>query len=184
MKGYYKLIIDMNKKENMPKRSFIPQTVGYSVKKLNRGLVNKFGKIEFIIHSKWLEITGEYFAKYSQPEDIKRIPYFENEIEEPVYKNYLNVSVSPAAALEFQHLKDKVIDKINSYFGYKAIADIKIQQNRTLNNIYDENSYSNKRKLNNSEKKNIYNNVNKMKNNDLKSSLTNLGLSITKEEKR
>ena len=27
----------------------------------------------------------------------------------------------PAAAVEFQHLKDKITEKINSYFGYKAI---------------------------------------------------------------
>ena len=30
--------------------------------------------------------------------------------------------------LEFQHFQDKIIEKINSYFGYKAIKGIKIHQ--------------------------------------------------------
>ena len=34
--------------------------------------------------------------------------------------DYLHVNVSPAAAIEFQHFQDKIIEKINSYFGYKA----------------------------------------------------------------
>ena len=40
----------------------------------------------------------------------------------------LHVNVTPAAALEFQHFQDKIIEKINSYFGYKAIKGIKIHQ--------------------------------------------------------
>ena len=39
---------------------------------------------------------------------------FENDLGETVYKNYLNVSVAPAAAIEFQHFKDTIIEKINT----------------------------------------------------------------------
>ena len=42
------------------------------------------------------------------------------------YKNFLHVRVSPAAAVEFQHYKDTIIEKINSFFGYKAISDLRL----------------------------------------------------------
>ena len=32
-----------------------------------------------------------------------------------IYKNILNVSVNPSAAIEFQHFKGKIIEKINSF---------------------------------------------------------------------
>ena len=34
----------------------------------------------------------------------------------------------PAAAVEFQHFQNKIIEKINSFFGYEAIHGIKIHQ--------------------------------------------------------
>ena len=37
--------------------------------------------------------------------------------------------MSPAAAVEFQHYKDTIIEKINSFFGYKAIAELRLKQN-------------------------------------------------------
>ena len=119
----------MNQKNNKPKRSFVPQSIGDTVKKINKNFTSKFGKIEFIIHSNWHKIVGSYFTDYSQPNKITRIPDIVNDYGETTYKNYLNVSVAPAAAIEFQHFKDTIIEKINSYFGYKAIMDLRIQQN-------------------------------------------------------
>ena len=119
----------MGKKNYKVKRTFIPQAIGEAVKKVNRNFSSRFNRLEFIIQSKWSEIAGTYFYKYSEPRNITKLPDYENEIGEMIYKNYLNVSVAPAAALEFQHFKDKIIEKINSYFGYKAILDLRIQQN-------------------------------------------------------
>jgi len=103
-------------------------------------------------------------------------------VGETIYKNYLNISVAPAAALEFQHFKDKIIEKINSYFGYKAIIDLRIQQNYIP-------KYNNFKKpkmnieLNDSDKKNIQSEVENLANNDLKESLINLGKNIRKQVK-
>ena len=60
---------------------------------------------------------------------LEFVPDYENDLGETIYKSHLNVNVAPAAALEFQHFKDTIIEKINSYFGYKAINDLRIQQN-------------------------------------------------------
>ena len=135
----------MNKKKYAYKRTFIPQSIGHSLKKINTKFSSKFGKIEFIIQSNWLEIVGTYFAQYSQPNNVTKIPDYESEIGETIYKNYLNVSVSPAAAIEFQHFKSTIIEKINSYFGYKAISDLRIQQNYIPINKNKKNMLMNKK---------------------------------------
>ena len=172
----------MNKKNIKIKRSFIPQRIGDSIKKINRNFTSKFGKIEFIIQSNWEQIVGSYFAEFSEPLYITKIPDFENEVGETVYKNHLNVSVSPAAALEFQHFKDKIIEKMNSYFGYKAIIDLRIQQNYITN--------SNRKKLNDKniqlseeENSNISKEVEMLTDDSLKDTLINLGKKITKDNK-
>ena len=172
----------MNKKNIKIKRSFIPQRIGDSIKKINRNFTSKFGKIEFIVHSNWEQIVGSYFAEFSEPLYITRIPDFENEVGETVYRNHLNVSVSPAAALEFQHFKDTILEKMNSYFGYKAIIDLRIQQNYITN--------SNRKKLNDKniqlseeENSNISKEVEMLTDNSLKDTLINLGKKITKDNK-
>ena len=85
----------MNQKNNKPKRSFVPQSIGDTVKKINKNFTSKFGKLEFIIHSNWPNIVGAYFTDYSQPNQITRVRDYENDFGETVYKGYLNVSVAP-----------------------------------------------------------------------------------------
>ena len=119
----------MDKKNIKQKRTFVPQSIGDTLRKVNRKFSSKYNRTEFLIHSKWPEIVGKYFLAYSEPLNVSRVRDFENDLGETVYKNYLNVSVAPAAAIEFQHFKDTIIEKINTYFGYKAIIDLRIQQN-------------------------------------------------------
>lgn len=173
----------MNKKNNKKKRGFIPQSIGDVVKKINKKFTSKFGKYEFIIHSNWSNIVGIYFSKFSEPKSLTRLPDFENEHGEKVYKNLLNVNVAPAAALEFQHYKNTILEKINSYIGYKAIIDLRIYQNYIPKVNENNKIYSKTMQLNQNEKNSINNKVTKMKNNDLKSSLTDLGEYITKNTK-
>ncbi len=172
----------MDTKNNKVKRSFVPQSIGDTVKKVNRNYSNKFGKIDYVILSKWPEIVGSFFSEYSKPSHITKIPDYENDYGEKVYKNILSVNVSPAAALEFQHFKTKILEKINSFFGYKAVIDIKI-----LQNFVSENKNVSKKlkeyKLTDIEKEAVNNELNIMKDQGLKNSLKNLGLSISRKEK-
>ena len=173
----------MNKKNNNPKRTFIPQSIGDTLRKVNRNFSSKFGKIEFIIHSKWPDIVGSYFKIYSEPKNITRLPDYENDLGETIYKSHLNVNVAPAAALEFQHFKDTIIEKINSYFGYKAINDLRIQQNYLPR---DEDFNKNKSKMvpvSLEESELISNEIESLQNNELKDSLMKLGKNIVKEFK-
>ena len=180
---YYKLFMDMHKKNKGPKRTFIPQAIGDSLKKINRSFSSKFSKLEFIIQSKWPEISGSYFSEFSEPRNITRITQHENEYGEMIYKNQLNVSVSPAAALEFQHFKDTIIDKINSYFGYKAVLDLRIQQNYIPRRKSKQLSDMNNTRLTNNEQNEIAVEVENLNSKDLKKSLIDLGKNIAKDNK-
>ena len=172
----------MNQKNNMPKRTFIPQPIGKTIDKIKKKFPSKLGKVEFIIHSKWKEITGSYFAEFSEPSNISKLQDYENEFGEVIYKNYLNVSVAPGAALEFQHFKDKILEKINSYFGYKAIIDLRIQQNYITKYNMNRPKLSDK-VLNEEDITAISNDVQNISNKDLKKTLIDLGKNITKDSK-
>ena len=165
------------------KRTFVPKKLGDTLSKINKNYSSKFGRIEFLILSKWTQIVGIFFADHSEPDKITRITEEFNEFDEPIYKNFLHVRVSPAAAVEFQHYKDTIIEKINSYFGYKAISDLRLQQNfvpekKIKNNIklYDQD-------LSEEEKVSIKSKINNIKNKELEKSIVNLGASINREDK-
>ena len=173
----------MNQKNNKPKRSFVPQSIGDTVKKINKNFTSKFGKLEFIIHSNWPKIVGSYFTDYSQPNQITRVRDYENDTGETVYKGYLNVSVAPAAALEFQHFKDIIIEKINSYFGYKAVIDLRITQNYITKININKDIRANQTFEEIDHINSVKNEVKNMKNKDLKKSLIDLGININKGSK-
>ena len=171
----------MDKKNIKQKRTFVPQSIGDTLRKVNRKFSSKYNRTEFLIHSKWPEIVGEYFLTYSEPLNVSRVRDFENDFGETVYKNYLNVSVAPAAAIEFQHFKDTIIEKINTYFGYKAIIDLRIQQNyRPKYNTMNKNTSM---QINKDNKNFIEKNIEEFQNNELKKSLLNLGNKIIIEDK-
>ena len=173
----------MNKKNNSAKRSFVPQIFGDTLKKINRRFSSKFNKLDFIIRSKWPEIVGSYFKSYSEPINISSVADYENEYGETIYKNHLNVSVAPAAAIEFQHFKDKILEKINSYFGYKAIIDLRIQQNYIPKDEYLNKNKSKIMPISPQESELISNEIESLQNNKLKDSLMKLGKNIVKEVK-
>ena len=73
-------------------------------------------------------LLENFFVNHSEPIKITSIPNSNADNGSTIYDRYLHVNVSPAASIEFQHFQDKIIEKINSYFGYKAIKGIKIHQ--------------------------------------------------------
>ena len=48
----------MDKKNLKQKRTFVPQSIGDTLRKVNRKFSSKYNRTEFIINSKWPEIAG------------------------------------------------------------------------------------------------------------------------------
>ena len=168
----------------MQKRSFKPIKLADSLQGFNKNLVNKIGKVDYIIYSNWAEIVGKFFVKYSKPEKITTMPHFSKSHEFEQKKRILHVNVYSGIVVEFQHFQNKILEKINSFFGYQAIQQIKINQN-----FFQKNLHSNIKEISNF-KKNLSNQkiieikdtIQKINDKELEKSLLNLGLSIAKNE--
>ena len=173
----------MISKPEKPKRKFIPLSISDSLKNVNKKFFYKFGQLDFTVHAKWSEIVGNYFMQHSEPIKISNILNSTNEIGDKIYDKYLHVNVTPSAALEFQHFQNKIIEKINSYFGYKAINGIKIHQQY----VNKENLKKHLKKINLVQQENDRIKVRKstpnLTNKKLEESIVKLGLSIRKEKK-
>ena len=168
----------------MEVRKYKPIKLADSLNGINKNLVNRFGKIDYVIYSKWAEIVGKFFFQYTLPEKITSIPSPSVGLEIEHQQKTLYVNVAPAAAVEFQHFQNKIIEKINSFFGYRAIHFIKINQNFTPKNTYmSKKTISKFENILLDQKKNeIKDTTQKINDKELEQSLLNLGLSIANNE--
>ena len=172
----------MISKPEKPKRNFIPLSIADSLRTVNKKFLYKFGKLDYTIHTKWSDIVGNFFVNHSEPQKISSIASITNDLDETVYDRYLHVNVSPAAAVEFQHFQDKIIEKINSYFGYKAIKGIKIRQHHVQKDYFKKTKKNTNLIKREKDKIQIRESTPNLSNKELEESIVNLGLSITSEE--
>ena len=161
-----------------------PIKLADSLRGINKNTVNKFGNIYYTIYSQWAEIVGVFFIQHSHPEKITISSQNYNKEGLESQEKTLHVHVAPAAAIEFQHFQNKILEKINSFFGYKAIHRIKIHQN-----FASKNSQNFKEKIDikddslfNQKNNEIKDTIQKINDKELGESLLNLGLSVVKNE--
>ncbi len=95
----------------------MPRPVGAWIPKITKQALRKKGFTLFNIIADWAEIVGPNWAKTTQPQKMTYRP-------EGIL--YIRVD-SGATALLIKHAEPQIVDRINSYFGYQAIAQIKCQ---------------------------------------------------------
>jgi hypothetical protein len=71
--------------------------------------------------TEWASIVGADVARMSRP---LQLAFRQGERKGGV----LTIACGGAAALELQHLKPQILDRINSHFGYAAIAELRFKQ--------------------------------------------------------
>lgn len=89
--------------------------------KSTRAALVKRGFSQADILSKWAEIVGPTLAQASSPE---RMTFSRNENRNASLK----VRVSPGFAPEFQQFEPLIIERINSFFGYRAVGRLQLIQ--------------------------------------------------------
>lgn len=89
--------------------------------RLTRSALGRRGFAEGGIVADWPAIVGPELAASSLPERLV-FPHGARS------GGTLHVRVSGALALELQHLEPQVIERINGYFGYAAVARLKLRQ--------------------------------------------------------
>ncbi|MEO6579593.1 MAG: DciA family protein [Sphingomicrobium sp.] len=83
----------------------------------------RFGFVQSAVVSRWKEIVGERYARVSSPESI-RFPTGKKS------GGTLTLLVEGAHAPLVQHLGPMIIERVNRFFGYQAIAQIAFRQGR------------------------------------------------------
>ncbi len=88
---------------------------------IGRTAFRRFGFVQSSVVTRWPEIVGEQHAKVCAPEAIRFPPGEKAE-------GILQLVVVPAHAPLIQHVIPEIIERVNRFFGYKAVARIKLRQ--------------------------------------------------------
>ena len=172
----------MNKSSNNDFRNRYPTKISNELSKINKVNLTKIDNRELLIHTRWEEMVGNFFSIYSQPDKLKIF----NDNNSKNYSGILYVKIVGAAAIEFQHFIDKIIDKINSFFGYQLITKIVLKQVSRLGNNREKstNSPNNNKifRMSDDDKITLKENTKGIKNKKLEKTLLKLGESILKDK--
>ena len=92
------------------------------VNELTKGVFGERGFVGVDLITNWTDIVGEEISKGVLP---VRLTFPQKQRS----KGVLHVRAAGGAfALLFEHQKARVIERVNTYFGYPAVADIRIVQ--------------------------------------------------------
>lgn len=111
---------DGGAKEEAQRRRGV-RAVGDIVPDIGRASFRRFGFVQSAVVSRWAEIVGPRYADVSAPESIRFPPGKRSD-------GVLTLAVSGAHAAVMQHVAPEVIERVNRFFGYTAVARLVIRQ--------------------------------------------------------
>ena len=95
---------------------------------LHKTLSDAFAKQGFAsaeLVTRWTEIAGAEIAAHSEPEKIRWPRPVEGETPEP---GTLVLRVEGPTAVEIQHQADVVLERVNRFFGWRAVGSLQLRQ--------------------------------------------------------
>ena len=98
------------------------RTVGANLPKIARRALGRRGFSDAGLIADWQNVVGTTIAGFSQPLRLTFARAKERR------EGTLLLRVAPGFALELQHLEPQLLERINSHFGYPAVAKLKFQQ--------------------------------------------------------
>ena len=150
-----------NKNNNIKSNTFIQglrpfsRSIPQSLKKLlKKGSYNFSNIID-----NWTKMVGKDISNACYPNTIKMSKEMNN--------GTLVLNVIHGNELTVEYSKQKIIDKINSFFGFKCIKEVKLR-------VLREKKISEQKILTGKTKKNYNNKLNNVNNEDLRNSLNKL----------
>lgn len=94
-------------------------TLGQSVNRITTPALRRRGFAEAAIVTRWNEIVGRPLADHTRP---SRVVFPRGKRRDGT----LHLTVSGAFATEVQHLSPQIVERINGYFGYGAVARLQL----------------------------------------------------------
>ena len=157
------------KQNNKERRTYVQglRPFGNTLPRGVRGILKKNGYNYSEIISKWNMLVGKDISSCSHPISIK--------MRKGDTKGLLILAVKRGDEITVEYSKKEIINKINSYFGYRLINEIRLKAvNSEIKKIKDKNTL--KKFSKNFEKK-----INEIKNKNIRNSLSQL-LNVIKND--
>jgi len=156
------------KQNNKESKTYVQglRSFGSALPRGVRGILKKNGYNYSEIISKWNMLVGKDISSCSYPKSIKMTKGNAN--------GTLLLAVKRGDEINVEYSKNEIINKINSYFGYKLINEIRLQ---TFNSLNKKNKDKN---IQNKSSKKFKEKINEIKNKDIRDSLKQL-LNIAKK---
>ncbi|MCK9543988.1 MAG: DciA family protein [Novosphingobium sp.] len=88
---------------------------------VGRTAFRRFGFVQSSVVTRWPEIVGPRHAKVCAPESIRFPPGEKAD-------GILQLVVVPAHAPLIQHVVPEIMERVNRFFGYRAVARVKLRQ--------------------------------------------------------
>ena len=110
-----------------------PRAVASLVPAITRKAFEKHGFAAASLITDWARIVGADLARLTRPERLKwprAVEKFADtaETESGRPGATLTLRVDPAAALDVQYRKAQILERINAYFGYRAVCELRLIQ--------------------------------------------------------
>lgn len=102
-------------------RGSATRPIGELMPEIGRTAFRKFGFVQSSVVTRWAEIVGERHARVCMPEAIRFPPGEKSD-------GILELVVVPAHAPFISHVTPEIIDRVNRFFGYKAVVRVKLRQ--------------------------------------------------------
>ena len=157
------------KRNNRESKTYVQglRSFGNTLPRGVKGILKKNGYNYSEIINKWNLLVGKDISNYCYPKSIKMSQANENGI--------LILSVQRGNEINVEYSKREIINKINSYFGYKLISEVKLQ---TSNSVIKK---KRKESILGKYSKNFEKKINEIKSKDIRDSLSQL-LSVIKND--
>jgi hypothetical protein len=115
-------------------RPVAAKTVGSFVPRLTKPAFERYGFSAAALITDWATIVGADVAAYTMPERLKwprRVEWSGDDVAEADKGRpgaTLILAVLSGRALDVQYKSGQLIERINAYFGYRAVAELRIVQ--------------------------------------------------------
>jgi hypothetical protein len=101
------------------------KTLDKDFRALTRAAFARYGFAYADLITQWPAIVGDGVAQWSEPDRIK---WPRAGTDERRQGGTLVIRVTPGRGLDLQHETPRIIERINAFYGYAAIAAVKIRQ--------------------------------------------------------
>lgn len=98
-----------------------PRSIGELMPQIGRTAFRRFGFVQSSVVTRWHEIVGPVHARVCAPEAIRFPPGEKTD-------GILQLVVVPAHAPLIQQVIPEIMERVNRFFGYKAVARVKLRQ--------------------------------------------------------